>query len=404
MDEIIPDMAAQGVKPWVCLSYGNPAYEGGGGAGLHARMPQSAEALAAWDRYVAAFVERYGRYTDEWEIWNEPRIMEEYGELVLRTAAIVRARQPKARIIMAAGQAFDFPGTEKLLTLLQARGKLDLVDEIAGHPYLLNPDAAYLEDSPKSVIRLRRLIARFSSRIVYRQGETGMPSRVNSFGMFGKEKWLSEEIQAKWALRRLLGDLGNDVSTTSYFGICDMHYSRAATAEDMMKPGVINAKGLLATNPDQTVHHVKPAYHAVQHVTAIFDDNVQRIPDFQCRISGAAPESRLSVFGYLGKGRGRIITLWRSGEEPGKRTEWEYLTVTIPSAAFKNPVWVDLLSGRVCSLKGAMRKSGRDVVFTNVPVYDSVVLIAEAREIPTRTAPSTTRDVPVVRSVPAPGY
>jgi hypothetical protein len=101
MDEIVPDMVARGVEPWVCLCYGNPVYPGGGGTGLGGGLISSEEALQAWERYVAAFVERYGQYVDEWELWNEPRTGRgegavQYAKFVTRTAETTRRRQPDA--------------------------------------------------------------------------------------------------------------------------------------------------------------------------------------------------------------------------------------------------------------------------------------------------------------------
>ncbi len=96
----------------------------------------------------------------------------------------------------------------------------------------------------------------------------------------------TEEKQAKWALRRLLGDLSRDIYS-SYFSICDMHYTKG-----------INYKGLLATNADQTVHHRKKAYYAVQCITAIFDNRVHRVKDFAGSVQGAGQEGTYSLFAY----------------------------------------------------------------------------------------------------------
>ena len=57
LDEIVDDMVAQGVTPWVCICYGNSIYPEGGDTRLNG-WPRSGEALAAWDRYVAALVKR----------------------------------------------------------------------------------------------------------------------------------------------------------------------------------------------------------------------------------------------------------------------------------------------------------------------------------------------------------
>jgi hypothetical protein len=368
MDEIIPDMAAQGVEPWVCLSYGNPIYPDAGGTGLGGGLPRSEEALKAWDRYVAAFVERYQQYVDEWEIWNEPRTgrgkgAEQYAALVLRTAETIRARQPNATIIFAAGGAFDAVFTEQVLAWLRDQGKLSLMNEVAYHPYSANPDKSYTR-----VAELQSIVTSIAPAVRLRQGENGAPSAAGSFGALGKENW-TESAQAKWALRRLMGDLGRDIPS-SYFSICDMHY-----------PDRINTKGLLAVNPDKTVHHAKPSYRAIQHLTAVFDNRLKRVEPDQVKIADADP-SRFSVFRYRSDGGGQVLALWRNTDKPDEQPGMENIALTVSDGAFETPVWVDLVSGRVFDFDAAKWKpEGEVYTFSQVPVYDSVVLIADRRII-----------------------
>lgn len=59
LDEIIDFAIANGLEVWLQLSYGNPAYEGGGGTGLLNSLMTSDEAYAAWDLWVEALVSRY---------------------------------------------------------------------------------------------------------------------------------------------------------------------------------------------------------------------------------------------------------------------------------------------------------------------------------------------------------
>ena len=49
LDGIVNDARAQGVQPWLQLSYANPIYPGSGDTGLGGGFPKSAGALAAWD-------------------------------------------------------------------------------------------------------------------------------------------------------------------------------------------------------------------------------------------------------------------------------------------------------------------------------------------------------------------
>lgn len=393
LDEIIPDMIDQGVQPWVCLCYGNPIYPGGGGTGLGGGLPSTPGAQEAWEAFVDAFVEHYGDRISEWEVWNEPKGgvkgVPAYADLVVRTAEVIRKRQEKAHIMVAAGGSFDVAFVDKLLGLLKEQGKLHLADEVVYHPYSYNPDSSY-----GRVAELRKVVGAYSDKITIRQNENGAPSQRGSFGALAKHDW-TEQYQAKWALRRLMGDLGRDIPS-SYFAICDMVYLvtesgrdsdlRQSSSEVRKK---INFKGLLAANPDKTIDHAKVAYRAVQHVTAIFDDTVQRIDGYDCRVTGGAEKSSHSTFGYRAACGGQIVTLWRHSDTPGTRPEKELVTVAIADGRFKRPVWVDMLSGEVHRIpESAWQSQGGRVVFQDVPIYDHVVLIAEQEAIPLVAAKS----------------
>jgi len=74
LDTIVNDALGRGLSVWLETGYGNPAYEGGGGKDLANGFPTSDEALAAWDRWVAAMATRYKGKVHDWAMWNEPDI------------------------------------------------------------------------------------------------------------------------------------------------------------------------------------------------------------------------------------------------------------------------------------------------------------------------------------------
>ena len=369
IDEIVLDMVDQGVEPWVCLCYGNPIYPGGGGTTLAGDLVSSEEALQAWERYVAAMVDRYAQHVDEWELWNEPRVGRgkgsiQYAKFVIRTARVIKQRQPDAEIMFAAGGAFDSVFAKEVLEYLRGQECLSLVDTIVYHPYSYNPDS-----KTAAVDRLRKTARSFASHIDIRQGENGAPSRRGTYGALPDYDW-SEQSQAKWALRRLLGDLGQDVPS-SYFAICDMKY-----------PDGINFKGLLSINDDKTVNERKLAYYAVQHLTALFDDTVLRTKDFSARVVSEDKDSEFAIFGYRGTKGGTFVTLWRSSDTPGERPQFEQVDLLIDQVQFEHPIWVDLLTGQVYEIDSSRWNANtQGTTFKGIAVYDSVVVIVERKEI-----------------------
>ena len=382
LDEIILDMTAQGVRPWVCLCYGNPIYEGGGNASSASPLPSSPAALAAWDRFVREFVRRYKDQVNEWEIWNEPQHQKisivDYAALVIRTGEILRAEQPTAKIFVVAAAGVGIKEAKGLLDILKKEGKLPLVNAVTYHPYAFNPNGDQGD-------ALRHDVREYSKGIDIFQGECGIPSTPVSYGALAA-KDNTELRQAKWAGRRLLSDLGHDIRS-SYFSIADMHYMVDGELR-------INSKGLLATKSDKTVDHPKPAYRAVQHVTAVFDDALRRVSGRLVTVTRDGQAVK-AIEAYLyersaSEGRsqgGHVLTLWQN-VAPGESMASRPVDVTVPGGRFADPVFVDMLSGRVYALPvDRVLRNQEAVAFRAIPVGDWAVLLADRSALPCRIVP-----------------
>jgi hypothetical protein len=364
LDEVVSDAIAQGVQPWLEVSYGNKLYPDGGGTGLGGALPKSPQALAAWDNWVRAVVRRYQDRVNEWEVWNEPDLgpspAEEYAEFFIRTAEVIRAEQPKARL-HALALAHKTPYAEAFLARVHQRGKLALIDAITVHGYPNNPD------DTRSVDELRALIARHGQPIGVRQGETGATSKYQeNFAL--KKLPMTETIQAKWNLRRMLAHHGKDVPF-NLFTMIDLHYRWGGKLD-------MNYKGLLASREDQTVAYAKPAYFAAQNVFAVFDDSLSRIADFPFTVSGT---SKVALSAYQKKASGnQVVTIWFSGAMPSDSNATTRLDVTLARGEFTEPVYADLRTGKVYAIpKANWSRVGDGVVLHQIPVYDSPILVAE---------------------------
>ena len=369
LDAVIPDAASRGVAPWVELSYGNPIYEGGGEAKLMGRIPTSAEGLAAWDNWVRAMVTRYKDSVPEWEIWNEPdgnplNTGTEVGVFYIRTARLVKQVQPNARLIalgMASITKLDW--MRDFFEVLKRENALDLVDILTYHGYRHNPD-----DSYPHIERLRQLVWSYKPGVVFMQGENGAPSQPKgtTVGAMTDQDW-SELTQAKWDLRRMLGDHGRGIAT-NLFTISDIHY---AAGDHMVG---INSKGLLQTNPDKTIKRPKLAYKAAQQVFALFDDQLETLANVKPTVSGET----VNAFAYRHKkNSGSLVTLWSKEARPVDAYVSKPTTLTL-KGQFTQPVFVDLITGKVYEIpKNTWSKTGNTYTFTNVPVPDYPVLIAD---------------------------
>ena len=145
----------------------------------------------------------------------------------------------------------------------------------------------------------KAVLAKYSPVAKLRQGEDGCPSEMAMRFALSNIPW-SEYSQAKWDMRRMLGDLGHDVES-SVFTICDFNH----------KGREINLKGLLRANATKEVIAVKRAYYAVQNVASVFDDTLSRVRDS----SFGTKDMTLSFYEYRKEDGRPVFAFWTHAYE-----------------------------------------------------------------------------------------
>jgi hypothetical protein len=377
LDHIVDDALSLGLSPMLETDYGNPIYEGGGGFDLAGGFPTSNEGLAAWDAWVDALTRRFAGRVRDWAMWNEPDIGEpkKTPEMIAafnaRTARIVRRNIPDARI---AGLSLAHNSAEFLEECLCALGPdITLFDWFIYHGYAYAPESSYaIVEAQKEVV------ARLAPHARLRQGENGCPSEMATRFALSGVPW-SEYSQAKWDMRRMLGDLGHDVES-SVFTFCDFNH----------KGREINLKGLLRADEEHNVIAVKRAYYAVQNVVSVFDGTLSRVKD-----SGFGTKDwTLSTYEYRKLDGKRLFVFWTHAEKAAADGSPEYLrpgdSFETRPAVFRDvggeplhdPILCDLLTGRVYAFpQENIIVSAGVVRYLDVPVYDSPCLLAERSAI-----------------------
>ena len=162
------------------------------------------------------------------------------------------------------------------------------------------------------------------------------------------------------------------------FTLSDMHYTQATNQTSVDGIVRMNYKGLLATNPDRTIAHAKPAYHGAQTVFAIFDETVLRIAEYPFTTTSLRS---LSVSGYRHP-RGQIAAYWFNDAPPAEGNGVTRAALTLPSGKFTEPVLVDVRTSTVYALPAqTWTTTAGGTTFRALPFYDSPLLLAERAAI-----------------------
>ncbi|PRR83000.1 hypothetical protein [Clostridium vincentii] len=383
MDKTIDDAVSRGFKPWMQTGYGNSIYAGGGGENLGAGMPLSKEGLEGYGNWVKAMVTRYKDKIKDWEVWNEPNFADNVvntpevtADFNIFTAEIIKDIQPEARITALAIGHIDVDYIERFFKLLKDKNKIELFDNVTYHDYSYNPDENY-----DHVYKMRQIVDKYAPGMTMRQGENGAPSVGNAGGALWDNKW-TELTQAKWDVRRMLGNLGNDVEC-SMFGIIEMQYAGQGPINKK------NTKGIIESTPDNKAVRPKIAYYAIQNVTSIFDDKLEKIDNVKLirNIDAAGSDTKyaittdrsVSVYGYRNKeSKKQLFTIWMDDAIPSDVYKMKPQQVTIANGNFENPVLVDVITGGIYEIPSdKWSKKGDTYTFNDIPVYDSPILIAD---------------------------
>ncbi|MTD17191.1 hypothetical protein GIS00_24970 [Nakamurella sp. YIM 132087] len=366
LDAIVHDAVAQGVRPWVQLSYGNPAVEGGGTAAVSSPLP-TGPALEAWDSWVDDLVRRYADVVTDWEIWNEPEIqhlpLEDYLAFFVRTARVVRSAQPTARIHAPGAGGADLY-TLDLVRALHRDGNLDLLDAVSYHHYAPLPEARY---PAIEALRAALRVTVPGRELPLVQGESGAPSAPGYGAMADIRSpgivW-DEWTQAAWNLRRAIGDRARGIRTC-HFGLCDMVYT-----------GAVNTKGLLAVNPaDRSVVRAKASYYALQHLFSLLDRRYRPAPVTVVAHHEAPP---LVAHAFDGPA-GALVACWADGQpEPLPRRD-RPCDLELFGVVFEAPAAVDPVSGAIHPLPpGTWSRTATGIRLHDLPIGTMPVLVVES--------------------------
>jgi len=366
LDHIVDDAISLGLEVCLETSYNNRLYEPNGATGPGGHLPSGEETLAAWDKWVEAMARRYSaKGVNEWMMYNEPNLKRDFNtperivENNIRTAEIIKRINPKAKVGAFVLAGLGVESMETMLTMIKERGKLDLFHWAVYHGYSGNPDRLC-----ERMGQFNAMLKRVAPSIRPWQGEAGCASEEVQYALSGID-W-TEYSHAKWNARRMLCDVGCGIES-SVFTISDLSYHK----------DFISRYGLLKTNPDNSLIKVKSAYYTVQNVVTLFNDALTLTPEREVTVTGT--ERRISKFAFRDKKSGLdVIALWDGTEIPGNGSEILPVQVAVKGGHFKDPVWVDLITGVVYAIvPEQMKAEGGTVTFTNIPLYDGPAAILD---------------------------
>ncbi len=369
LDHIVDGAHELGLAVCLETSYNNRLYEPGGATGPGGLLPAGEETLAAWDKWVEAMVRRYSaKGVNEWMMYNEPNLRKENTPALIvsnniRTAEVIRRVDPQAKIgaFVLAGLNLEMMRT--MLTSIKEQGKLDLFHWAIYHGYSGNPDRLN-----ERMAEFNALLAEVAPKIRPWQGEAGCASEEVQFALSGID-W-TEYSHAKWNARRMLCDIGYGVES-SVFTISDLGYHK----------DFISRYGLIKTNPDNSVIKVKSAFYTVQNVVTVFNDALERVPGYALAVEGG--KTNLTWFAFRDRKSGLdVVALWDGAEIPSNHSEIETVQVTVKGGRFKEPVWMDLITGNLYEIPAEqVAVSGDTTVFKGMPIYDGPAAIMDKGQV-----------------------
>lgn len=281
LDEIVDNLIAHGLKPWLCLCYGNGLYSELAAKTFGAvGVPpiHTPEAEVAWENYVKATVKHYEGRIDTFEVWNEPDGLwcwktgvnaTELGAFTRKTGRYVKETNPDAYVIGGVVCAKDL----SYLNEAMSAGLCENIDAISFHEY------THDESGVKQTVEAYKSLAKaygYDLEIV--QGESGSQSRSGGCGAINTGAW-TQRKQAKQLLRHAVADLMANVKFTSYFSCMDMFEALNGTVDNPDSYKDFGYFGVLGADFDENgratgTYTPKLSFRALQVISSLLCEDV----------------------------------------------------------------------------------------------------------------------------------
>lgn len=390
LDKIVDNLIARGLKPWMCLCYGNRLYSEDaakvfGAVGVPPIFDE--ESKNAWSKYVKTTVERYKGKVDLFEIWNEPDgewcwkhgvDATELGNFTIDTAKAIKEGNPEAKIV---GGVLCH---NKLAFINQAlqTGMGDYLDYISFHHYTC--DETTIVPYVKS---LRALCKSYNEKLEIIQGESGSQSRSGGNGALKQGYWTPKK-QTKQLLRRIISDIMGGVIFTSYFSCMDMIEALRGVVGDVSSYTDFGYFGVLGADFNETGYAIgtytpKMSYWALQSLASVLSEEYDMC-DIPVMLK---PQESLWVFGHDCK-EGQIVRQGFSKPNGSKAYVYWYpsdimttdfeSTITVEFAGVGSDFkLVDLIDGSVYKIPEKMIKDlgYGSYRILNLPVKDYPMML-----------------------------
>ena len=149
---------------------------------------------------------------------------------------------------------------------------------------------------------------------------------------------------------------------------------------DLQYTFMLQSFGQLRSNLLKEVVYRRPSFYAMQHVFSFFDEDVRPVSVAKQTVNA----KELTVAKFERKGT-PVYVMWFSGKRPSDTLAYERGTVEMKAFGIEDPVWADLLTGRICTFpKANVATDGDMASVRNVPLWDSPVMLLENSQAPRR--------------------
>ena len=392
IDDIVNNLIAIGIEPWINLCYGNPLYtpwaaEHYGAVGCP--PIETEEERRGWHNYVCALTQHFAGRVRYYEVWNEPdgdwcwKKGPDPWELAEFTAATARACKEGDSTCYVLGFATCRLNRLNFLENLCKAGICDHIDGISYHSYHI-PDAKF-EEYYRVYDQIRSY---YKPSLKIFQGESGTQSRPDGKGALHDAAW-NQEKQAKFLLRHLLTDLGVGCDMASYFSCMDMKEALNGKTGDVNTYRDFGYFGVLGADFDEEGNATgeytpKKSFYALQNLCSLLCNDAEPfIPRYEALVEHSprmfGPDydfAKTRHYGFRRENGSWALAYWHTESNILTQTYDGTATIQIPKRYAKNIQLIDLLTGDIYRLPEEMVLETKQFIrLLHIPLKDHPLML-----------------------------